>query len=196
MAGSPAGGSSKAAARAPAHVRRATAQDARFLAEMIDLSNAGGDRGDFERAIANVLAPGSDVGFGKAVIAEAGGAPAAAMVVNPPAAVLADLAAVESRHLPFEMLKAQAPGMLYLRNIAVHPEWEGRGLASLLAGIALEMARLGGMAGLCAIVHRQNHPMRALITAKGLEVAASGFLTSHPGYPCGIAIDLFTIRFA
>lgn len=176
-------------------LRRATAYDALALAELIDLSNAGADRADFDRAVANVLAPGSDLGFKNAVILEAGGTAVAAMVVNPLQAEPVILDAVEPLHKPFEELKAKASGQLYLRNIAVLPKHQGKGFASALAGLALDMARHGEMPGLCAVVHRRNNPMRALMAAKGLAICASGFLPAHPHFPNGIEIDLWSIRF-
>jgi GNAT superfamily N-acetyltransferase len=179
----------------PPALRRATAGDARFIAEMIDLSNAGGDRAAFDQAIANVLVPGSDVGFEKAVIVEAGGEPAGAMVLNPPPPAPVDLSAVAPVHRPFEELKAHAGELLYLRNIAILPRHQGRGLASILAGLAVEMARLAGMSGLCAVVHRRNDAMRALMASRGLAVRKSGFLPSHPQFPQGVEIDLWTLRF-
>ncbi len=173
--------------------RRATAQDALALAGLIDLSNAGADRPDFERAVANVLVPGSDVGFDNAVILEMFGTAVAAMIVNPLPAGPVDLAAVETLHLPFEMLKAQAGGQLYLRNIAVLPQHRGKGYGSALASLALDMASLGCLPGLCAVVHRHNQAMRTLMTARGLAVVASGFLPSHPDFPSGVDIDLWSI---
>jgi hypothetical protein len=172
-------------------LRRATAADGMFLAEMIDLSNAGGDRADFARAMANVLAPGSDVSFNNAIIMEVCGTPAAAMVVNAPLRAQASLSSMEPQQLHFEALKANAAGMLYLRNIAVVPRFTGISLASVLVGAALNMASLCDAAGLCAIVHHRNEAMRKLMRTKGLAVAHSGFLPSHPHFPDGIELDLW-----
>jgi ribosomal protein S18 acetylase RimI-like enzyme len=177
-------------------LRRATAADAVFIAEMIDLSNAGGDRSTFDVALANVLVEGSDVGFANAVIVEAGGTPVAAMVVNAPLRPYESLDHFEPSQLPFETLKASAPGMLYLRNIAVLPDFRGMGMASILMTVALNMADLCKAAGLCAIVHRHNGPMHKLVKAHGLAVTATGFLPSHPQFPGGVELDLWCVPIA
>ncbi len=140
--------------------------------------------------------PGSDVGFANAVIVEVSGTPVAAMVVNAPLGEPLDLCHVKPEHLPYEALKVQVPGMLYLRNIAVLPDFRGMGLASILMEVALNMASLCNATGLCAIVHRRNEPMRKLMLAKGLTVTASGFLPAHPHFADGVELDLWTVRFA
>lgn len=187
-------GRDRPAAGGAAHpqIRRACADDAQALASLIDLSNGGGDRGDMERAVKNVLVPGSDVGWGNAIVAESGGLIIAAMIVNllsedrlpPPGDV-------DPVHRPFERLKRLVPDSLYLRNIAVLPECRGLGIGGILVAAAADMARLCGAPAVSAIVLAGNAPMERLLQRSGFSASASDALQGHAAYADGSRIRLW-----
>ncbi|MCB1457732.1 MAG: GNAT family N-acetyltransferase [Nitratireductor sp.] len=170
--------------------RRAEAADAAFLADMINLSNAGADT-DRQQAIANVLSEGSDVGHANAIIADVDGRRVAAMVLNHPSTLPADPDTCLPEHRPYVRLRAKAANSLYLRNIATIPEMRGRGLGSALLNLAKAIASQSNANGICAIVHAGNLPMHATLERAGFLLIAHDRLDSHPTLGPDVEIGLW-----
>lgn len=114
----------------------------------------------------------------------------AAMVLNVVQPV--DPALADPAHRPFEELKADRGGWIYIRNLAILPAWRGKGLAKMLVSMAEGLSVHVGAPGCCAIVHRSNTPMQRLL--KGLEFSrgSSREMISSRGHEAGTLMDLWS----
>jgi GNAT superfamily N-acetyltransferase len=148
--------------------RRATRDDAKTLAELIDLASEGLATYLWER----MAEPGETVwevgqrrarrdegsfSWRNAIVLEEGGEVAATLMGYPlpdtPGPIAADMPAM---FVPLQELENTVPGTWYVNVLATYPEHRGRGYGSALLALADQLAADAGSRGLSLIVSNGN----------------------------------------
>jgi ribosomal protein S18 acetylase RimI-like enzyme len=175
-------------------LRAATKQDARALAELIDIAGEGFGRYLWSQA----AAPGEDpldigvrraqreeggFSYRHATISEIDGKTAGLLLGYRLASpyLTGDLAALPAMVRPLVELEAEAPGSWYVNALAAYPEFRGRGVGTRLLA---EAERIGGSANastLSLIVAEQNEGAKRLYLRTGYREAARRPLVPFPG---------------
>ena len=166
--------------------RKATKNDARELAELVNMAGEGMPVYLWRR----LTAPGQDVwevgrqraqreegsfSYRNAVVREDDGRAVAALIGYPlpdePEAV--DYDEMPSMFVPLQELEDLAPGTWYVNVLATYPEYRGTGFGSALLGIAEDLARETGKHGLSIIVSDGNPGAVRLYERTGYERRAT-----------------------
>lgn len=179
-------------------LRMAKPGDARLIANLMDLSSAGGlaeawgrlaQNGEDWRdiAIAEIMAPGSDLQLSNYVIAEIGGRLAGMVLLNGLSEEYnaADIDMVPAEVRPLFSLLVNAPGHLLIREIAVFPRYRGKGVGEALMIAAHSIAEGQGYPGIALNVHETNFPAQRLYVRNDFEPVATCRVHSHPSYAAG-----------
>jgi len=171
--------------------RRATPNDARAIAELIDIAGKGIPSLLWEDEAAEGETPlevgarlversGYSLSYENAVVGEEGGRVTSLLlgcVDNTEATVLAD--APEIAH-PLIRLHRQAPGRWHVHALAVVPERRGRGLGTRLLRLVDALAADEGVTETSLTVAEQNQAACRLYDREGYRVVASEPVVSHP----------------
>ncbi len=163
----------------PSSIRPAKRDDARVLAEFIDMASEGlsshlwaqmAEPGETVWHVGERRARREEGGFSyrNARIAEVGGAPAGGLVGYPlpdePVEIGPDLPPM---FVPFQELENLACGSWYLNALAVHPRYRGHGLGRRLLDAAEKVARDQGCERLSLILFDRNNRARRLYERSG-----------------------------
>ncbi|KAB2912122.1 MAG: GNAT family N-acetyltransferase [Hyphomicrobiaceae bacterium] len=164
--------------------RRATADDAAALVDLVDFASEGlalylwtkiaGPRGD-ARAIGRERAARETGSFSyrNAVVLEREGRVVAGLIGYPlpdrPEPIAADMPAM---FVPLQELENLVPGTWYVNVLAAYPEERGKGHGSALLALAERMAADTGRSGLSIIVSDANTGARVLYERCGYRERA------------------------
>lgn len=190
------------------HLRSARPEDARLIANLMDLSSAGGLAQAWGRlaakgqdwrevAVAEITAPGSDLQLSNYVVAEVGGRLAGMALLNGLSEEYnaADIDMVPPDVRPLFTLLVNAPGYLLVREIAVFPRFRGQGVGDALMIAAETIAEGQGFPGLALNVHETNTGAQHLYLKHGFEAVATCKVNQHPAYEKGSTWYTLTRRF-
>jgi ribosomal protein S18 acetylase RimI-like enzyme len=137
--------------------RRATPDDAKALAELIDLAGEGlptylwarmAEPGESVWEVGQRRARRDEGSFSwrNAIMLEDGGEPVATLIGYPlpetPEPIAADMPAM---FVPLQELENVAPGTWYVNVLATYPKYRGRGHGTALLGLAEQMAAGRGL---------------------------------------------------
>jgi ribosomal protein S18 acetylase RimI-like enzyme len=161
-------------------IRRATADDAPFLAELIDLAGEGLPLHLWER-MASTGQSAWDVGVERARRGHGGFSYRNAFVLGHAGTIAAGLIgypltkrpsaapgpAPPGLLSPLEELERLAGGTWYINAIATYPEAQGRGYANRLLDTAEDLATDAGVTGVSLIVSDANIAARRLYERRG-----------------------------
>lgn len=165
-------------------IRPATPDDARALAELVDMAGEGLPAYLWAR----MAEPGEDIwqvgerrarreegsfSYRNAHVAEVSGAVAGALIgyalPDEPVAIGADFPAM---FVPLQELENLVPGSWYVNVLAVYPRFRGRGLGGRLLDLAESVARAQGRARTSIIVFDRNEGARRLYARHGYREVA------------------------
>lgn len=165
--------------------RRATPDDARVMAELVDMAGEGlpvylwtrmAKPGEDAWAVGRQRARREEGSFSyrNATLAEEGGAIVAGLIGYPlpktPEPI--DYATMPAMFVPLQELENLAPATWYVNVLATYPEHRGRGYGSRLLSLADDIAADAGTAGLSIIVNEANTDARRLYERSGYKEAA------------------------
>jgi ribosomal protein S18 acetylase RimI-like enzyme len=175
-------------------LRPATKDDARALAELIDIAGEGFGRYLWSQAAAQGedaldigmrRAQREEGGFSyrHAVIAEVDGTTAGLLLGYRLASPYdsGDLASLPEMIRPLVELESEAPGSWYVNALAAYPEFRNRGLGTRLLAEAERLAREVRAPSLSLIVAEQNEGAKRLYLRTGYREAARRPLVPFPG---------------
>lgn len=184
-----------AATLSPAALRPATPADARAVAVLWDMANAGFVASLFARhapeggswldaAAREVRAASGDLSWKNAVVAEREGRVVGALVAL---ALTRRIGRLDLLRMPpdqrshYELL-AQVRGAFFLRDLAVLPEHRGRGVGAALIGEGVARARAAGCETLAITTHETNEGFRAHLAHRGFSEIDSRPVRRHSRY--------------
>ena len=166
--------------------RRATPDDARAMAELVNIAGEGmplylWDRmagpGEDAWAVGRQRARRDSGGFShrNTVLREADSEVVAALVGYPLAEVPepVDYDALPPMFVPLQQLEDLAPGSWYVNVLATYPEHRGKGYGAGLLAIAEQLAADTGCSGLSLIVSDANAGARRLYRRQGYRETAT-----------------------
>lgn len=141
--------------------------------------------------------PGTDLYYRNSLIATVNGEVAGMMSfsVNPPEFCEYDESTLNALERPFIVMQRRAPGYVFVRDIAIYPQYRRRGLQTHLFKIAIATARQNGLPGLASTVHANNDPAIALHYSFGFTEQDEHIILEHPTYPAGSYLKLLTLTF-
>jgi ribosomal protein S18 acetylase RimI-like enzyme len=164
--------------------RRAAAEDAGALAELVNFASEGlafhvwdkiREAGETAWDIGRRRAEREQGAFSyrNAVVAEIDGRCAACLIGYPQPAEPQpiDYAAMPPMFVPLQELENLAPDSWYVNVLATYPEHRGKGLGAQLLGIAEALARETGRPSLSLIVSDANEGARRLYLRQGYREA-------------------------
>lgn len=184
-----------AATLAPAILRPATPADARAVALLWDMANAGHVASVFARAAPGegtwldaaadeIRAATGEMSWKNAVVAEAEGVVAGALVALPLTRRIGRLdlmrmAADQRAH--YELL-AKVYGAYLLRDLAVLPAFRGRGIGAALIEEGIARARDFGCESIAITTHETNARFRAHLARRGFAEIDARPVRRHARY--------------
>ena len=170
----------------PAPFRRAAAEDAGALAELVNFASEGlafhvwdkiKEAGETPWDIGRRRAAREQGAFSyrNAVVAEIDGRCAACLIGYPQPAEPQpiDYAAMPPMFVPLQELENLAPDSWYVNVLATFPEHRGKGFGTQLLGIAEALARETGKPSLSLIVSDANEGARRLYLRQGYREAGA-----------------------
>jgi len=177
--------------------RRAVAEDAGALAELVNFASEGlafhvwdriKEAGETPWDIGRRRAAREEGAFSyrNAVVAEIGGEGAACLVgyrLDDPYDVDGSLAETPEIVRPLVRLEAKAPGSWYVNVLATFPEFRRKGIGARLLAIAEEKAREERAPALSVIVAGWNEPAARLYARAGYSTLAREPALPFPGCP-------------
>jgi GNAT superfamily N-acetyltransferase len=166
--------------------RRAAAEDAGALAELVNFASEGlafyvwdkiKEAGETAWDIGRRRAAREQGAFSyrNAVVAEIDGRCAACLIGYPQPAEPQpiDYAAMPPMFVPLQELENLAPDSWYVNVLATYPEHRGKGLGAQLLGIAEALARDTGKSSLSLILSDANEGARRLYLRQGYREAGA-----------------------
>lgn len=176
-------------------LRLAREKDCPDLVTLFDLSNNGLTRigfaalaepdEDWQAAGARQMAR-RDVEYSCAntIIAEWDGAVAGMMIFLVQPAILPpiDAEAIAPADRAFAVLRQQTAGAVYLRNMAVFPEFRGKRIGEKLVSAVIDAAIRISIREVSAIVHDTNTLLLAHYEKRGMREIARHPVLEHPSY--------------
>ncbi|MGJ3264916.1 MAG: GNAT family N-acetyltransferase [Salinarimonas sp.] len=183
------------AATLAATLRPATPADARDVAVLWDVANAGhvasvfardvrGGRSWLDAAAAEIARPSGEMSWRNAVVAEAGGAVVGALVALKLTRRIGRLALLRlppDQRSHYELL-ATVHGAYLLRDLAVLPEHRGRGIGAALIDAGIARARAAGCDRLAITTHETNTAFRAHLARRGFSEIDARPVRQHARY--------------
>jgi ribosomal protein S18 acetylase RimI-like enzyme len=176
-------------------LRMATANDARKIATLMDLSSNGGLSylwGKFalrsedwrDVAVAEILEPGSELALVNIVIVEVAGKLAGMAVMNGLSDEFTniDISMLPTESQPLYSILKAAPGHLLVREIAVFPRFRGQGCGHALMIAAESIAEDKGFPGIVLNVHETNLGAKRLYESHGFVPVTECSARGHPVY--------------
>jgi ribosomal protein S18 acetylase RimI-like enzyme len=177
-------------------LRAATLDDAKILADLINLASEGisyylwsldaaPDQDPWEIGRERAVRETGGFSYRNAVLYEVEGLPVGMLLGYKLPDIIAndDLAGVPDFVVPLLELEALASGSWYINGLAVLPGYEGHGIASHLLALADEMAGNSGARETSLIVADENDRAHSLYEYKGYQQRASKPVISHAGAP-------------
>ncbi len=179
------------AQKATVTYRMAEEGDIGALAELFDMANHGdiaviwgreAGPGETWKDICarHMRNPGSEIHIDKTVVAIVDGAVAGMLMffrASPPREY--DLTRLPVHARPFMILRAQAPECVYLRDMAVFPQFRGHGIAKNMLDLAIAVGFARGLKHACAIVHETNTKLLAHYYKRGMVEIAREQVLEH-----------------
>jgi ribosomal protein S18 acetylase RimI-like enzyme len=185
-------------------LRRATKQDARALAELVDYAGHGipgylwswsaeEEQFPIEVGIERVLREEANFSYRNAVVADVDGRVAAALLAyRLPEHSDVNLDELPDLLRPLEELELKVPGTFYINILAAYPEYRGLGLGTSLLEAAHMLASEAGCNELSLEVFEQNVGALRLYERHGYREIARLPAVPHPVYPYDGAVLLMT----
>jgi ribosomal protein S18 acetylase RimI-like enzyme len=185
-------------------LRRATKQDARALAELVDYAGHGipgylwswsaeEEQFPIEVGIERVLREEANFSYRNAVVADVDGRVAAALLAyRLPEHSDMNLDELPDLLRPLEELELKVPGTFYINILAAYPEYRGLGLGTSLLEAAHMLASEAGCNELSLEVFEQNVGALRLYERHGYREIARLPAVPHPVYPYDGAVLLMT----
>ncbi|MGP9822642.1 GNAT family N-acetyltransferase [Salinarimonas sp. NSM] len=178
-----------------ATIRPATPADARDVALLWDMANAGhvasvfarvadGARSWLDAAAAEIARPSGEMSWKNAVVAEAGGAVVGALVALRLAERISRVALMRlppDQRAHYELL-ARVHGAFLLRDIAVLPDHRGRGIGAALIDAGVARARAAGCDALAVTTHETNAVFRRQLGKRGFREIDGTPVRQHARY--------------
>jgi ribosomal protein S18 acetylase RimI-like enzyme len=176
-------------------LRRATKQDARALAELVDYAGHGipgylwswsaeEEQFPIEVGIERVLREEANFSYRNAVVADVDGRVAAALLAyRLPEHSDVNLDELPDLLRPLEELELKVPGTFYINILAAYPEYRGLGLGTSLLEAAHMLASEAGCNELSLEVFEQNDGAVRLYERHGYREIARLPAVPHPVYP-------------
>ncbi|WP_349371759.1 GNAT family N-acetyltransferase [Salinarimonas sp.] len=184
-----------AATLAPAALRPATPADARAVALLWDMANAGHVASVFARAAPGegtwldaaadeIKSPWGEMSWKNAVVAEAEGAVVGALVALRLTRRIGRLDLMRmapDQRVHYELL-AKVHGAWLLRDLAVLPAFRGRGIGAALLDEGERRARAAGCETLAITTHETNAAFRAHLARRGFAEIDARPVRRHARY--------------
>jgi ribosomal protein S18 acetylase RimI-like enzyme len=176
-------------------LRRATKQDARTLAELVDYAGHGipgylwsrsakEGQPPIEVGIERVLREEVNFSYRNAVVADVDGRVASALLAyRLPEHSDVNLDELPDLLRPLEELELKVPGTFYINILAAYPEYRGLGLGTSLLEAAHMLASEAGCNELSLEVFEQNVGALRLYERHGYREIARLPAVPHPVYP-------------
>jgi len=128
----------------------------------------------------HMLQPMSEIHFSRALVADVGGAVAGALFwLYQEPQPNAEIEQAPLHMKPFLALRNNAPEGLFLRDMAVFPQYRGLGYAARLLDLAIEVAFSFGWRHASAIVHETNVKLLEHYRKRGMVETASHAVLKH-----------------
>lgn len=176
-------------------IRRGERHDIPVLADLFDMANAGSiaaiwgkqalDGETWRDTCARHMAePASELHFGKALVAEASGEIAGMLLFfrMEPAAAPVDISRLPPNLRVFAELRNLVPTCVFLRDMAVFPQFRGQGVARKLLDTGIMAGKLAGIDRAAAIVHESSTSLLAHYDRRGMKVVAQRPVVEHNFY--------------
>lgn len=177
-------------------LRRATREDSRRVAELMDIAGHGlpayvwslsaeSGQEPIEVGTGRAAREGGRFSYRNGVVAEEDGEVVALLLAYrlPEAGEHVNPDEVPEVLRPLVELELLAPGTFYVNGLAVLPAHQGRGLGSRLLEVANDLAAEAGCDELSIEVFEQNEVALRLYERHGYRVAARRQALPHPTYP-------------
>jgi ribosomal protein S18 acetylase RimI-like enzyme len=174
--------------------RRARPEDARAVAELIDMAGGGvrsllweaeaaEGEGPLDVGARLVAQPAGHLSFANAVVGDEGGRVTCVLFGYRSEIELSDLADAPDILHPVIRLAAQAPDTWHVDSVAVAPPFRRRGLGTRLLRIADALAAEEGLTQTSLIVAEANEGARRLYEREGYRCVAREPSAPHPRLP-------------
>jgi ribosomal protein S18 acetylase RimI-like enzyme len=185
-------------------LRRATKQDARTLAELVDYAGHGipgylwsrsakEGQPPIEVGIERVLREEVNFSYRNAVVADVDGRVASALLAyRLPEHSDVNLDELPDLLRPLEELELKVPGTFYINILAAYPEYRGQGLGTTLLEAARALASEAGCNELSLEVFEQNEDAVRLYERHGYREIARLPAVPHQIYPFDGDVVLMT----
>lgn len=185
-------------------LRRATKEDGRALAELIEYAGHGipgylwsqsakDGQPPIEAGIERVQREDANFSYRNAVVAEVKGRVAAMMLAyRLPEQTDVNLDELPDLIRPLEELELKVPGTFYINALAAYPEYRGLGLGTKLLEAAHTLASEAGCEELSLEVFDQNEGAVRLYERHGYREIARLPVVPHPSYPYDGDVVLMT----
>jgi ribosomal protein S18 acetylase RimI-like enzyme len=173
-------------------LRMAVEEDADALAHLFDIANHGdvkriwseeaGEGGNWLDISRRWMTdPQSEIHYSKAVVAVVNGEVAGFLFFFrfEPTPVPADMSHLKPYMRPFLELRSLAPPGIFLRDMAVFPQYRGFRLATRMLDMAIEAGFSAGLKHATAIVHETNTLLLEHYFKRGMRVTAKREVLSH-----------------
>jgi ribosomal protein S18 acetylase RimI-like enzyme len=173
-------------------LRMATAEDVDRLIPLFDIANHGdvsrilseeaGEGGDWKALCrTHMTAPHSEIHHSKAVVAVVDGEVAGALFFFrfTPVSAPSDMTGIKPYMRPFIELRSLAPSGIFLRDMAVFPEFRGLRLATRMLDVAIDSGFSSGLKHAVAIVHETNTLLLDHYYKRGMTVMAKRQVLAH-----------------
>jgi ribosomal protein S18 acetylase RimI-like enzyme len=177
-------------------LRRATREDSRRVAELMDIAGHGlpayvwslsaeGGQEPIEVGTERAAREDGSFSYRNAVVAEEDGEVVALLLAYrlPEAGEGVNVAEVPELLRPLVELELLAPGTFYVNGLATLPAHQGRGLGSRLLNVANDLAAEAGCDVLSLEVFELNEVALRLYERHGYRIAARRRAVPHPSYP-------------
>ena len=186
-------------------LRRATKEDGRALAELVDIAGDGipshlwsrsakAGQSPVEVGVERVSRENANFSYRNAVVTEVEGTVAAMMLAYRLPDEQADVNLDDLPDLirPLVELELEVPGSFYINALAAYPEYRGLGLGTRLLEAAHTLASKAGCETLSLEVFSQNKGAVRLYERHGYKTLASLPVEPHPSHPHGGDVVLMT----
>jgi ribosomal protein S18 acetylase RimI-like enzyme len=177
-------------------LRRATREDSRRVAELMDIAGHGlpayvwslsaeDGQEPIDAGTERAAREDGNFSYRNAVVAEEDGEVIAMVLAYrlPEAGEGVDLDEVPEVLRPLVELERLAPGTFYVNGLAALPGYRGRGLGSQLLNVADDLAAEAGCDELSLEVFEQNENALRLYERHGYRTVARRTAVPHPSYP-------------
>jgi ribosomal protein S18 acetylase RimI-like enzyme len=186
-------------------LRRATREDSRAVAELMDIAGHGlpayvwslsaeDGQEPIDAGTQRAAREDGNFSYRNAVVAEEDGEVVAMVLAYrlPEAGEGVNLEEVPELLRPLVELELLAPGTFYVNGLATLPAHQGRGLGSKLLEAARALAAEAGCDELSIEVFEQNEVALRLYERHGYRIVARRQAVPHPSYPYGGDVLLMT----